>query len=135
MNLIEEIINNTKSIAVIGLKNDESTYAYKVPLYMQSAGYKIYPVNPTLKGKIVLREKVYQKVTNITDRVDLVNIFRRPEFLPEHAEEIVNMKFIPRYVWFQLGIYNDKAAEFLEKNGIKVVQNRCIMVEHSLLKK
>ncbi len=130
MNLIEEILRNTKSIAVIGLKNIESQPAYSVPLYMQKHKYKIYPVNPKLKGTKVLGEEVYSDVTQIKEKVDLVNIFRKPEFLTKHAEEILKMHSLPKYVWFQLGIYNDEAAKMLADKGIKVIQNRCIMVEH-----
>lgn len=133
MSLIEEILKNTKSIAVIGLKDDESAAAYKVPLYMQKSGFKVYPVNPKLAGKKIIGESAYAKVTDINDDIDLVNIFRKPEFLLDHAREILQMNPLPQYVWFQLGIYNDEAAKLLEEKGIKVVQNRCIMVEHSKL--
>lgn len=131
MNIIEEILRNTKSIAVIGLKNIDIQPAYKVPLYMQKHGYKIFPVNPKLEGTLVLGEKSYSKVNEINEIIDLVNIFRRPEFLVEHSQEILKMNTLPKYVWFQLGIFNDKAAGMLAEKGIKVVQNRCIMVEHS----
>ena len=133
MSLIQEILKNSKKIAVIGIKEGITEHAYKVPLYMQEHGYKIIPVNPKLEGKNILGENVYSSIAEITEKTDLINIFRRPEFLPAHAEEILNMKYRPKYVWFQLGIYNDEAAKILEENGIKVVQNRCIMVEHANL--
>src|SRR4030095_7356490 len=133
MTLIEEILKNSKTIAVIGLKNSAEQYGYKVPYYMQQHGYKVYGVNPVITGKEVLGEKVVEKVTDIKAKIDIVDIFRRPEFLVEHAKEILQMNPRPKYVWFQLGIYNDEAAKLLEENGIKVVQNRCIMVEHSNL--
>lgn len=134
MDLIEEILRNSKSIAVIGLKNAESQAAYKVPLYMQKHNYRLYPVNPKLSGTEVLGEKVYSNVTEIDGKVDLVNIFRNSEFLVEHSREILEMNTLPKYVWFQLGIHNDEAANMLEDKGIKVIQNRCIMVEHANLK-
>ncbi|MCI0448797.1 MAG: CoA-binding protein [Chlorobi bacterium] len=133
MDLTREILENSKSIAVIGLKNDESVPAYKVPYYMQKHGYKIYPVNPKLEGKKVLGENSYNIVTEIKDKIDVVNIFRKPEYLISHAKEILQMDSLPKYVWFQLGIYNDEAAKILKEKGIKVVQNRCIMVEHTKL--
>mgnify|MGYP003551230790 CR=1 FL=1 len=131
MNIIEEILRNTKSIAVIGIKSTENQHAYKVPLYMKKHGYKILPVNPKLKYSFVLGEKVHSEVSEINENIDLVNIFRKPEFLVEHSQEILKMNPLPKYVWFQLGIYNDEAAKILAEKGIKVVQNRCIMVEHS----
>jgi predicted CoA-binding protein len=97
---------------------------------MQKHNYKIYPVNPKLIGTKVMGEEVYSDVTQIKEKVDLVNIFRKPVFLTEHAEEILKMDTLPKYVWFQLGINNDEAAKMMADKGIKVIQNRCIMVEH-----
>ncbi len=134
MDKIKEMLENTKSIAVIGLKNDETEISYKVTMYMQEQGFKIYPVNPKFEGETILKEVVFEKVNHIIDVIDMVNIFRKPEFLAEHAIEILQMKPLPKFVWFQLGIYNDVAAEMLKNNGIKVIQNRCIMVEHVNMK-
>ena len=131
MNNIKESLQNTKSIAVIGMKDDEYETAYKIPYYMNQHGYIIYPVNPMRTGKKVLGKDFYEKVNDITDKIDMVNIFRRPKFIPEHVKEILSMNPLPKYVWFQLGIYNDEAAKELEEHGIKVVQSRCIMVEHA----
>jgi predicted CoA-binding protein len=133
MHLIEEILKNSKTIAVIGLKYTTTQFAFKVPYYMQKHGYKIYGVNPMISGKEVLGEKVVDKVTELKEKIDIINIFRRPEYLVEHAKEILQMNPLPKYVWFQLGIYNDEAAKMLEEKGVKVVQNRCIMVEHANL--
>lgn len=134
MSLIKEILENSTTIAVIGIKDEESEVAYKVPYYMQKQGYKIFPVNPKLSGKELFGEAALEKVNQIIDPVDIVNIFRKPEFLVDHAVEILAMKPLPKYVWFQLGITNDQAAGMLEEKGIKVMQNRCIMVEHANLK-
>ncbi|RPI16923.1 MAG: CoA-binding protein [Ignavibacteriae bacterium] len=133
MDLIKEIFDNVKTIAVIGMK-DKAGDAYGVPVYLDSIGYKIYPVNPSRIGKKVLGEPFVGKITDIKAEIDLVNIFRRPEFIPEHVKEILSMKPLPKYVWFQLGIENDEAAAELEKAGIKVVQNSCMLVEHKTLK-
>jgi predicted CoA-binding protein len=133
MDKIEEMLANSKSIAVLGMKDDESEVSYKIPYYMKEHGYNIYPVNPTRAGKEVFGTAFYETIADINDEIDLVDIFRRPEFLVEHAKEILKMKPLPKYVWFQLGIYNDEAAKILESAGIKVVQNRCIMVEHERL--
>lgn len=133
MDLVEEMLKNSKDIAVIGIKNNESEPAYRVPFYMQKHGYKIYPVNPKYAGEKIMGEKVIEKVNDIKEKTDLVNIFRHPDYLVEHAKEILKMNQLPKYVWFQLGIYNDEAAKMLEEKGIKVIQNRCIMVEHANL--
>jgi hypothetical protein len=133
MELIEEIFKNTKTIAVIGMKDDRSD-AFTVPEYLHRNGYIIYPVNPTRFGKSVSGKKFVNRVDEIEDEIDLVEIFRRPEFIPEHVKEILKMKSCPKYVWFQLGIENDSAAEELEKEGIKVVQDACMLVEHRNLR-
>ena len=131
MTLIEEMLENTGSIAVIGAKDAEWETAYKVPFYMYKHGYRIFPVNPKLEGKVLFGEEAKGQVNHLIDIIDMVNIFRRPEFLEDHAMEILQMNPLPKYVWFQLGITNDMAKKILEEKGIKVVQNRCIMVEHA----
>lgn len=130
MDLIKEILDNTKTIAVIGMKDDINHDAYRIPLYMTQHGFEIFPVNPVKKGRHALGKIFVEKVSDITEKIDLVDIFRRPEFIPAHVEEILSMNPLPKYVWFQLGIINDDAAAELEKNGIKVVQDKCLMVEH-----
>lgn len=133
MESIKSILTKTQTIAVIGLKTGETDDAFKIPNYMYRHNYIIFPVNPKLAGQEVFGMLTVSKVTELITPIDLVNIFRKPENLYKHADEILQMKVLPRYVWFQLGIYNDEAAKRLEKSGITVVQNRCIMVEHSRL--
>ncbi len=126
-----EMLKNSKTIAVIGMKDNELETAYKVPYYLSKHGYEIFPVNPKMAGNEAFGRKFTAKVNEIKEKIDLVNIFRRPEFLIEHAREILKMKPLPKYVWFQLGIVNNEAAKMLEDKGIKVIQDECIMVEHS----
>ena len=133
MDKIKEILDKSKNIAVIGVKNGLTDDAYKIPYYMSLHGYSIFPVNPKLAGEMLFDKPVVSNVTEIITPIDLVNIFRDPKYLFQHAQEILLMKPRPPYVWFQLGIYNDEAAGLLEENGITVVQNSCIMVEHSNL--
>ena len=130
MDTIATILTNTKTIAVIGMKSDEATDAFRIPNYMHNHGYIVFAVNPFLEGQEILGEPAASKITDLLTPVDLVNIFRRPEHIYKHVEEILRMFPLPRYVWFQLGIYNDDAARRLSKHGIQVVQNRCIMIEH-----
>lgn len=131
MIIIEEMLQNTRYIAVIGAKENEWETAYKVPFYMYKHGFRIFPVNPKFSGKKLFGEPVVDKVNHLIDVIDMVNIFRKPDYLEEHALEILQMNPLPKYIWFQLGIYNDTARKMLEEKGIKVVQNRCIMVEHA----
>jgi predicted CoA-binding protein len=132
--LIVKILDTVKTIAVIGMKDNLTQPAYTVPQYLSGKGYKIYPVNPVKTGKQVLGETFAEKVSDINDKIDLVDIFRRPELIPSHVKEILSMSPLPKYVWFQLGIRNDEAAAELEKNGITVVQDKCMMVEHKRYK-
>lgn len=127
---IKQILTGTKTIAVIGMKNVAGQVAYEIPSYMKENGYKIYPVNPAKAGMNILGETCVEKVTDLKEKIDMVNIFRRPELLIAHAEEILQMNPLPKYVWFQLGIENDEAAKMLEEKGIEVVQDACLMVDH-----
>lgn len=130
MEEIFEILKTSKTIAVIGFKTGAADDAYKIPKYMFQHGYKIFPVNPKHTGKKILNEACVSNVTEISQPVDIVNIFRKPEFVLEHAREILLMKPLPKCVWMQLGIYNFDAEKLLFAKGIKVVQGKCIMVEH-----
>ena len=131
---IAEVIRDTKTIAVLGIKPEShpSQPAFYVSKYMQSAGYKIIPV-PVYYPDIteILGEKVYRKLADIPDEIDMVNVFRRPQDIPQHVDDIIAKR--PKSVWFQLGIVNDEAAERLAEAGIKVVQDKCLMVEHRYL--
>ena len=129
---IRDLLNETKRIAVIGIKMEPFQPAFYVPNYMKSAGFEIVPVPVYYPDATeILGEKVYRKLTDIPGEVDLVNIFRRSGEVAKHTEDILAKK--PKAVWMQSGIYNDEVAETLAKEGIKVVQNMCLMVEHRSL--
>jgi len=131
---IVELLRGTKTIAVLGIKPEthSSQPAFYVSKYMQNAGYDIIPV-PVYYSEVteILGEKVYRKLTEIPSEVDMVNVFRRPQDIPQHVDDVIAKR--PRSVWFQLGIVNDEAAERLAEAGIKVVQDKCLMVEHRYL--
>jgi len=131
---ILEIFKNTRTIAVIGMKDGDAEVSFRVPEYLKESGYDIYPVNPGKTGREALGKKFRAKVFEIKEKIDLVEIFRRSEFIVEHAKEIMKMKPLPKYVWFQSGIYNDEAAKMLEEKGIGVIQDRCMLVEHKRFK-
>ena len=141
-NLIEEaagvrdILTQSKTIAVLGIKTEAQSdqASFYVPKYMQTAGYEVIPVPVYYpEATEILGRKVYRKLVDIPGPVDLVNVFRRPNDVPGHLEDILAKK--PRAVWLQLGIRNDPVALELAEAGIKVVQDRCIMVDHRALKK
>jgi predicted CoA-binding protein len=132
---ITDLLLSIRRIAVLGIKTEQQANqpAFYVPQYLVSAGYEVIPV-PVYYPEVteILGQKVYRKLTDIPDAVDLVNVFRRSEDIDRHVEEILATR--PRAVWFQLGIQNDRAAEQLAKAGIQVVQNRCIMVDHRMIR-
>ena len=128
---IAEILRDTKTIAVLGIKPEShsSQAAYYVPAHMQAAGFEIIPVPvyfPEMKE--MLGRPVFRTLASIGRPIDMVNVFRRPSDIPPHVDDILAAK--PKSVWFQLGIRNDEAARRLAEAGIKVVQDRCLMVEH-----
>jgi len=125
---IREILEDSRRVAVLGIKCEADRPAYFVPEYTQAAGYEIIPV-PVYYPECteILGEKVYRKVADVPGDVDIVNVFRRPNHIPPHVDDIIAKK--PKAVWFQSGIVNDEAAERLARAGIKVVQDRCLMVE------
>ena len=130
---IRELLVDTKTIAVLGIKTEVQAGqpAFYVPKYMQSAGFKIIPVPVYFPDATqILGEKVYRQLADIPVEVDMVNVFRRPQDIPPHLEDILAKK--PKSVWMQLGIRHGAVAEELAKAGIKVVQDRCLMVDHRL---
>ena len=131
---IRELLSQTKTIAVLGIKTEAQADqpAFYVPRYMHSAGFKIIPV-PVYYPEVteILGEHVYRKLADIPVEVDMVNVFRRPQDIPPHLEDMLATK--PKSVWMQLGISHDPVAERLAQAGIKVVQDRCLMVDHRRL--
>jgi predicted CoA-binding protein len=127
---IRQMLAETKSIAVLGIKPESHAdqAAHYVAAHMAAAGYDVIPV-PVYYPDVteILGRKVYRKLTDIGRPIDMVNVFRRPADIPPHVDEILAAK--PKFVWFQLGIRNDEAAQKLAEAGIKVVQDRCLMVE------
>ena len=131
---IHALLERTRRIAVLGIKVPESGQpAYYVPEYAVDAGYEIVPV-PVYYPDVteILGQRVYRRVSDVPGDVDMVNVFRRPKDIPPHVDDILAAK--PKSVWFQLGIRNDEAAQRLAEAGIKVVQDRCLMVEHGRMR-
>jgi len=128
---IQSLLNETRSIAVLGIKTEGQANqpAFYVPRYLQTAGFQVIPV-PVYYPDVtqILGQRVYRRLVDIPIPVDLVNVFRLSHDVPPHVPDILAK--MPRAVWLQSGIRNDAAAETLAKAGIKVVQDRCIMVEH-----
>jgi len=123
---ITELLKNSKNIAVVGLSSSPMRPSYGVSAYMQTQGYKIIPINPEIKG--ALGEKAYPSLAESPKKIDIVNIFRRPEFVPAVVEQAIKLK--PAAIWMQEGVSHEAAAEKARKAGILVIQDRCILKEH-----
>ena len=128
---LREIMDRCHTIAVVGIKAGADDDAYKVPKYMQAHGYRIVPISPKLDA--VLGERAVTSLGALREPVDLVNLFRAPQHLPAHTDEILALDPLPFAVWFQLGIRHDESAARLRAAGIRVVQDKCLMVEHARL--
>ena len=127
---IKEILQQTRVIAVVGLSGRPDRPSHDVASYMQEQGYRIIPVNPRLEGP-VLGERPYPDLESLPFPVDLVNIFRRAEAVPEVVESAVSIG--APVVWMQLGIVNEAAAAAARAAGLDVVMDRCIKIEHRAL--
>src|SRR5438045_287261 len=127
---IQQMLRETKTLAVLGIKPESHAdqAAHYVPAHMAAAGYEVIPV-PVYYPDVteILGRKVFRKLADVGRPIDMVNVFRRPSDIPPHVDDILAAK--PKFVWFQLGIRNDDAARQLAEAGIKVVQDRCLMVE------
>ncbi|WLR57095.1 CoA-binding protein [Mesobacillus subterraneus] len=127
---IGQILKKAKKIAVVGLSDNPQRTSYMVSKAMQSAGYEIIPVNPTVDE--VLGVKAVKTLKEIEDHVDIVNVFRRSEYLMEVAKEFAEID--ADVFWAQLGLENEEAYNFLDDKGYTVIMDRCIKVEHALTK-
>ena len=127
---IREILKRAKRIAVVGLSDNPDRTSYMVSKAMQDAGYEIIPVNPT--AATILGVKAVSNLKEIDGHVDIVNVFRRSEFLPEVAREFAEID--ADVFWAQQGLENEEAYQFLKEKGYTVVMDRCIKVEHAMTK-
>jgi predicted CoA-binding protein len=123
---IGELLKRAKTIAVVGLSDSPLRPSHGVAAYMQQHGFRIIPVNPAIKG--ALGEKAVASLSDIKEKIDIVDIFRRSEFVPEIVDEAIRLK-VPA-VWMQEGVVHEEAAENARKAGIFVVMDRCILKEH-----
>jgi uncharacterized protein len=123
---VTELLRNAKIIAVVGLSDNPMRPSYGVSAYMQSQGYRIIPVNPQIES--CLGEKAYASLLDVPEKIDIVNIFRRPEFVEEIVDEAIQLK-VPA-IWMQEDVIHEKGAEKARKAGIFVVMDRCILKEH-----
>ena len=128
MNDIKKILSKYKKIAMVGVSNDPTKASTIVMKYMQKYGFKVYPVNPKAEGQKILGEDVCGKITDIKDKVDIVNVFRPSKEALDIAKDTVNIK--AKVLWLQLGIKNEQAKKLVIKNKIEYIEDRCTKMEY-----
>ena len=128
MNDIKEILSKYKKIAMVGVSNDPTKASTIVMKYMQKYGFKVYPVNPKAEGQKILGEDVCGKITDIKDKVDIVNVFRPSKEALDIAKDAINIK--AKVLWLQLGIRNEEAKKLVEEKKIEYIENKCTKMEY-----
>ena len=128
MSDIKEILRKYKSIAMIGVSNDQTKASTIVMKYMQKYGYKVFPVNPKAKGQKILGEEVFEKITDIKDTVDIVDVFRPSKEALDIAKDTVSIK--AKVLWLQLGIKSEEAKKIVEENESEYVEDKCTKMEY-----
>ena len=125
---IKEILSKYKTIAMIGVSNDQTKASTIVMKYMQKYGFKVFPVNPKAKGQKILGEKVFEKITDIKEIVDIVDVFRPSREALDIAKDTVAIR--AKVLWLQLGIRSGEAKKIVEKNNIEYVEDKCTKMEY-----
>src|SRR5215470_8892486 len=130
---IRGILNTVKTIAMVGASEKENRPSYFAFKYLMERGYRMIPVNPGHAGETMLGEKIYARLSDIPEPIDMVDIFRASQYALPIVQEALSLKPRPQVIWMQLGIRNDEAAALAEANGMKVVMNRCPKIEYGRL--
>jgi uncharacterized protein len=130
---LRDILTGSPTVAVLGIHHEQEKAAFYVPEYLHDEGYRVIGVNPELVDETLFGERVRATLREISEPVDLVDVFRKSDVIPQHVEDILAMQPKPKVVWFQLGIKHDEAARRLEEAGILVIQNRCTLADHQRL--
>ncbi len=123
------ILKNCKTIAVVGISSNKDRTSRRITNYLVDAGYKVYGVNPNKAFTDADGICVYNNLSEIPDKIDIVNVFRKSEDIPQIIKDVISIN--PKVLWLQLGIRNDKAVKEVIENNIVVIQNSCIKVDHS----
>jgi uncharacterized protein len=130
---IRGILNTVKTIAMVGASAKDNRPSYFAFKYLLERGYRMIPVNPGLAGKDLLGQRIYARLSDIPEPIDMVDVFRASQYALPIVEEALTLKPKPQVIWMQLGVRNDEAAALAEAGGIKVVMNRCPKIEYGRL--
>ena len=127
------ILNSVKTIAIVGSSANDVRPSFFVLKYLLNKGFDVYPVNPSQTGNDILGRKVYARLADVPVALDMVDIFRASESVPDIVDEVLKLDPLPKVVWMQLTVRHDEAAARVEAAGIKVVMNRCPKIEYGRL--
>ena len=130
---IRGILNTVKNIAMVGFSAKDNRPSYFASKYLQERGYSMFPVNPGHAGKDVLGRRIYARLADIPEPIDMVDVFRASQFAKSVVQESIELNPKPQVIWMQLGVRDDEAAALAEAHGIKVVMNRCPKIEYGRL--
>ena len=130
---VRGILNTVKTIAMVGVSSNTSRPSYFAFKYLLERGYRMIPVNPSLAGQELLGQKAYARLADVPEPIDMVDIFRASQYAPAIVAEALALAPRPQVIWMQLGVRCDKAAHLAERNGLKVVMNRCPKIEYGRL--
>jgi predicted CoA-binding protein len=127
--LIRDVLSRARTIAVVGFSANPARPSHSVARYLVTRGYLVIPVNPGLAGQVLLGRKVHGSLAEIREPVDMVDVFRRSEFVAGVTDEALALFPLPYAIWTQLGVRDDEAAERARSRGVKVIQDRCPAIE------
>jgi predicted CoA-binding protein len=128
--LIRKVLTESKTIAVVGLSNNETRASHGVTRFLHSRGHTTIGVNPGLSGKTVANSPVYATLADVPVPIDMVDVFRNSDDAGAAVDEALQLSPLPKYIWMQLGVYNEAAAKRAEAKGVTVIMNRCPAIEY-----
>ena len=126
----KEILDTYKTIAIVGFSKNPERDSHEIALHLKNLGYKVYGVNPLLGGKEIDGIKCFNSLEEIDEKIDIVDIFRKGEFIPEIVEQANRMKIKPAVIWAQLGIRSEEAAKLAAEYGFEYIEDKCIYMEY-----
>jgi len=130
---ITDIFNNNKIVAIIGLSNKPLRPSNRIGRYLLQNNFKVYGVNPNLGGQEIDGIKCFNSLSEVPEKIEIINIFRKPEHLVQVMEDILKLDEKPNIIWAQIGVINPVSKKMAEENQIEYIENKCIMVEHDKL--
>lgn len=132
---IINILKDYKKIAVVGFSDNPEKDSYEVTNYIKKQRYEVYGVNPKLHGKIINGIKCFASLKDIDFKINIINVFRKSQFVIDAVNDAAEMKFKPEVIWVQSGIFSPEGRKKAKENGIYYLENKCILIEHKSLKK